>query len=118
MSSFQVAATSVSFIVSDQGFTERKDDVLRVWDLSLYLDSPTDYATLLSLWSGPVSVRTCPGTAGATPYVDIAGGAGAGTLTVDNVADSPFTAALVRLERPSAYPGGSRVCRATFQECP
>lgn len=119
MSSFQapIGGTSVTFTVADQGYAEHQDGLLRTWDLLLYLANATDYATLVSLWSGPVSVRVCPGSAGATAYVDIAGGAGRGTLTVDNVAGSPFTAALVRITRPSAYPGGSRRCSASFQEC-
>lgn len=118
MSSFQVGATSVSFLVVPEAFSERRGDVLRTWDGELYVTTAADYTTLNSLFSGPVSVRTCPGSAGATAYVDIGGGAGKGTLTLDNVAGSPFTAALVRLERGSAYPGGGRRCRATFQEAP
>lgn len=118
MSSFAVGGTSVSFLAPDQGFNERKDSLLRTWDLALYLNSASDFTTLLSLWSGPVTVRVCPGSAGATAYVDIAGGAGKGTLTIDNATGSPFSAALTRLDRPSAYPGGSRHCTATFQECP
>jgi hypothetical protein len=116
MSGFQVSVTNVTFTVADQGFAERRENLLRTWDLVLYLVNPTDYTTLVGLWSGPISVRICPGSAGATAYVDIAGGAGKGTLTLDNVAGSPFTAALVRLDRPSAYPGGGRRVQATFQE--
>lgn len=118
MSSFQVGATSVSFVDSENNFVERRDSLLRSWDIELFLASASDFTTLDGLWSGPVSLRICPGSAGATAYADIGGGAGAGTLTLDNVVGSPFTAALTRIERPSAYPGGGRRCRATFQEVP
>lgn len=118
MSSFQVAATSVTFVVNQDNFTERRDSLLRVWDVELFLTLAADYTTLNGLFSAPVSTRICPGSAGATAYVDIGGGAGKGTLTLDNVAGSPFTAALTRLDRPSAYPGGGRKVRASFQECP
>jgi hypothetical protein len=118
VSSFTVGATSVTFTDSSQGFTERRANLLRTWDLELYVASPTDYATLESLWSGPVSIRVCPGSAGATAYADIAGGAGSGTLVIDNHPGSPFTAALTRLDRSSAYPGGGRRCTVTFMEVP
>jgi hypothetical protein len=118
MSSFQVATTTVLFTVNQDNFSERHDTLLRTWELELYLALAADYATLRGLLSYPVHVGVAPGTAGATMYVDIGGGAGQGTLTIDNVVDSPFTAALTRLDRPSAFPGGGRRCRATFQECP
>jgi hypothetical protein len=78
----------------------------------------TDYTTLSTLYSYPVSIRTCPGSAGATTYADIGGGAGRGTLTLDNVVGSPFNAALTQISRPSAYPGGGRRCRVVFLEVP
>jgi hypothetical protein len=118
MSSFAVSTTTVVFTIDRQGFMEHKANLLRTWDMTLLLASATDYATLASLWSGPVTTRSCPGSAGATPYADIAGGAGKGTLTVDNASDSPYTAALVRIDRPSAYPGGARRVTASFQEVP
>lgn len=118
MSSFTVGATSVTFTAQDQGFVEHKAGLLRTWDMELYLANATDFSTFLSLWSGPVSIRTCPGSAGATAFADIAGGAGSGALVIDNATGSPFTAALVRIDRPSAYPGGGRRCSATFQEVP
>jgi hypothetical protein len=118
VSTFQVAATIASFTVNQDGFTERRDTLLRVWELELFLALSTDYTTLAALMSAPYHVGVCPGSAGVTYYVDIGGGAGQGTLTLDNVVGSPFTAALVRMERPSAYPSGARKVRATFQECP
>src|SRR5258708_1221909 len=121
MSSFQVASTICTFGLAEQAsFSERRDTLLRVWEFDVYLPLVHDYTTLASLFSAAVHVGTCPGLAGAggTMYVDIGGGAGSGTLTLDNVVGSPFTAALVRMERPSAYPGGGRKCRVVFQECP
>lgn len=118
MSSFTVATTAVTFTANQDNFSERKDALLRSWDFEAFLANATDFTTLVSLWSGPVSVRYCPGTAGATAYADIGGGAGSGSLVLDNVVGSPFTAALVRIERPSAYPGGGRRARVTFQEVP
>lgn len=118
MSSFQVSATTATFSVNQDNFSERRDTLLRTWDLELILTLSSDYTALASLMSAPVHVGTCPGTAGVTYYVDIGGGAGSGTLTLDNVVGSPFTAALVRMERPSAYPSGARKVRCSFQECP
>lgn len=118
MSSFQVSATVVSFTAMPDGFSERRDTLLRTWDFDAYLVLATDYTTLASLMSAPYHVGVCPGSAGVTYYVHIGGGAGQGTLSLDNVVGSPFTAALVKMDRPSAYPGGGRKCRVTFQECP
>lgn len=118
MSSFSVGATSVSFTANQDGFNERRDSLLRVWEFEALLASATDFSTLDSLFSSPVSVRICPGSAGATSFADIGGGAGAGTLTLDNVVGSPFTAALTSIGRASAYPGGGRRCRLTFQQVP
>lgn len=118
MSSFQIGATLVNFTVNQDSFSERKDNpVLRTWDLELYLVLVTDYTLLIGLVSGPVTVRLCRGSAGITADIAMGGGPGPGTLTLDNVVGSPFLAAMTRLERPSAYPSGSRRCRVTFQEC-
>lgn len=117
MSSFQIGSTTVNFTVNQESFSERKENpVLRTWDLELYLVLVADYTALIGLVSGPITVRLCRGTAGITADIAMGGGPGPGTLTLDNVVGSPFNAALVRLERPSAYPSGSRRCRVTFQE--
>ena len=118
MSSFTVGANTASFTVNQDGFDEQRPTLLRTWDFEAVLTLSTDYTLLNSLYSYPISVRTCPGSAGATMYVDIGGGAGKGTLTLDNVVGSPFTAVLTRITRPSAYPSGARRCRLTFQESP
>lgn len=118
MSSFVVSGTTATFLVDQDGFNERRDTALRTWDLQLFLAAEADYTTLASLWSGPIHIGLCPGSAGATYYVHVGGGAGPGALTLDNVVGSPFTAVLIRLARPSAYPSGGRKCMATFQEAP
>jgi hypothetical protein len=118
MSSFQVGATLVTFSANMDGFEEQRPTLLRSWTFDAYLALSTDYTVLYSLYSYPVSIRTCPGSAGATSYADIGGGAGRGTLTLDNVIGSPFNAALSQISRPSAYPGGGRRCRVTFLEVP
>jgi hypothetical protein len=117
MSSFQISATTVTFTVNQDNFSERKDNpVLRTWDLELFLALASDYTALIGLVSGPITVRLCRGSAGITADIAMGGGPGPGTLTIDNVIGSPFNAALTHLDRPSAYPGGGRRCRASFQE--
>lgn len=119
MSSFTVSGhTACTFTASQDGFTERWQNHLRTWNFELFLASASDYTTLIALYSEPVVIRLCPGTAGATPYADIGGGVGSGALVLDNVVGSPFTAALTGMDRPSAYPGGGCRVRATFQEVP
>lgn len=118
MSSFQVGATIVNFSANQDGFQEQYLTLLRTWSFEAILTVTTDYTTLISLLSYPITVRACPGSAGATMDVDIGGGVGKGTLTLDNVVGSPFTAALESIQRPSAYPGGGLRARVSFQECP
>lgn len=118
MSTFQISATTVTFLVNQDRFVERWANLLRTWDLELYLPASSDYTALAGLLSQPIHVGFCPGSAGGTPYVQIGGGAGPGTLTLDSVVGSPFNAALASIERPSAYPGGGRTVRVSFQECP
>lgn len=118
MSSFQIGLTLVTFTANMDSFSEQYQTMLRTWDCEIYLTASTDYLTLVSLLSYPVSIRACPGSAGVTMVADIAGGAGKGSLALDNVIGSPFNAVLTRIERPSAYPSGGRRCRVTFQEVP
>lgn len=106
----------MTFTDSAAGFQEQWPTLLRTWDFEAYLALVADYATLTALLSYPYVVRSCPGPAGVTMKVDIGGGAGIGTLVIDNHASSPFNAILVRIGRPSAYPGGSRRVRLSFQE--
>lgn len=118
MSTFQVGVGLVTFTADQEGFSERTDGGLRVWDFTTLLVLSTDYTAMYALRSWLVSKRPIPaGTALAT-VVDVGGGAGKGTLTLDNVLGSPFTAVLTRIQRPSAYPGGSRRVQVTFEEVP
>jgi hypothetical protein len=116
VSSFTVSATAVTFLDSAADFQEQWPTLLRTWDFEAYLTLTTDYATLASLLTYPYTVRSCPGPAGVTMRVDVGGGAGFGTLVIDNHPSSPFNAILVRITRPSGYPGGGRRVRLGFQE--
>lgn len=118
MSQFQVGLTTVVFTANQDGFGEQYQSILRTWDFEALLTASTDYTTMVSLLSYPVTLRACPGSAGVTMTADIAGGAGRGTLTLDNVIGSPFNAVLTRIARPSSFPSGGRRCRVTFLEVP
>lgn len=118
MSSFAIGLTTVNFEANQDGFQEQYPTLLRTWSFEAILTVTTDYVTLAGLLSYPISIRSCPGSAGATMFADIGGGAGAGTLTLDNVVGSPFNAALSSIQRPSAFPGGGLRARVSFQEVP
>lgn len=115
-STFAIGANTVSFTADENGFTERIDGGLRVWDFTAFLVLSTDYTLLFSLRSWLVSKKPIPSGAASATFVDVGGGAGKGTLTLTNVLGSPFTAVLTRIQRPSAYPGGSRKVQVTFEE--
>lgn len=119
MSTFQIAASIVTFTADQEGFVERMDGPMRVWEFTTFLALVADYTLLYSLRSWLVSKRPIPGgTSSLADYVDVGGGAGKGTLTLTNVLGSPFTAVLTRIQRPSAYPGGGRKVLVTFEETP
>lgn len=118
MSTFVVGVTTATFTADQEGFSERMDAGLRVWDFNALLVLATDYTTLYALRSWLVSKRPIPGGLASSTVVDIGGGAGKGTFTFDNVLGSPFTAVLTRIQRPSAYPGGGRKVQVTFEEVP
>lgn len=118
MSTFVIGVTTGTFTADQEGFVERTDGGLRVWEFTALLTLAADYATLFSLRSWLVSKRPIPGGTAAATVVDVGGGAGKGTLTLDNVVGSPFTAVLSRIERPSAYPGGGRKTHVSFEEVP
>ena len=118
MSTFVISSTTSTFTADQDGFSERTDPQsgLRVWTFTALLTASSDYTTLFGLLSWLVSKKAMPGGTGR--FVDIGGGAGKGTLTLDNVVGSPFTAALTSINRPSAYPSGSRKAQVTFEEVP
>jgi hypothetical protein len=116
VSSFAVGATTVTIQEQSDGFQEQYPTLLRTWEFDALLTLTTDYTTLVTLVTYPITVRACPGPAGVTMITDYGGGAGPGTLTLDNVVGSPFSAMLIRISRPSAYPGGARKVHLSFQE--
>jgi hypothetical protein len=120
VSSFVVGITTATFTADQDGFNERTEPQsgLRVWTFKALLALTTDYTTLFSLQSWLVTKRAMPGGASTTRYADVGGGAGRGTLTLDNVVGSPFFAVLTQINRPSAYPSGARYAQVTFEEVP
>ncbi|GAC1397733.1 MAG: hypothetical protein NVSMB60_08090 [Mycobacterium sp.] len=118
MSTFAIGLSTVTFVADQPSFNERNDGGLRVWEFNAYLSLPADYTTLFSLRSWLVSKRAIPGGSALATVIDVGGGAGKGTLTLDFVLGSPFTAILTRITRPSSYPGGGRRAIVTFDESP
>jgi hypothetical protein len=118
MSTFVIGGTTATFTADQDGFSEsvERQTGLRTWTFSAILTLPADYTTLFGLRSWLVTRKAMPG--GAAVFADIAGGAGRGTLTLDNVVGSPFFAALSAITRPSAYPSGARKASVTFEEVP
>lgn len=118
MTSFVIGATTATFVADQNGFNEKTDPAtgLRIWTFAALFTLTTDYTTLFGLLSWLVSKKAMPGGTGV--FADIAGGAGKGTLTLDNVVGSPFGAALTSITRPSAYPSGGRRAQVQFDEVP
>jgi hypothetical protein len=118
MSTFVIGATTSTFTAESEGYSERTEPQtgLRVWSFTGLFSAATDYTTLFGLLSWLVTKKAMPGGTGR--FADIGGGAGKGTLTLDNVVGSPFTAALTSLNRPSAYPSGQRKAQVVFEEVP
>lgn len=116
MSTFVIGVNTATFTANQDGFMERMDGPMRVWDFEAILALTADYTMLYSLRSWLLSKRVIP--SGTTIYADIGGGAGRGQLTLDNVLGSPFNAVLTRIQRPSAYPSGARRVQVTFEEVP
>jgi len=103
MSSFNVGGTNVSFIATIEGFSD-KGGPLEEITLGLLIANATDWGALFSLRSWSVTQRPIPG--GNIVYVDIAGGAGVGSLNIDNL-DS-HSAILIALTRAEIEPGSLR----------
>lgn len=103
MSQFAVAGTIATFTALLTGFSD-KGGALETITFGIEVDSATEWGALFSLRSWSVSQRPIPG--GNTVYVDIGGGAGAGTLTLDNL-DS-HTAVLTDVSRDLLEPGSLR----------
>lgn len=118
MSTFVISATTSTFTADSEGFSEATDPQtgLRTWSFTALLAAASDFTTLFGLRSWLVSRYAMPGGSGR--FADVGGGAGSGAFTLDNAVGSPFTAVLVGINRPSAYPGGARKAQVTFWEVP
>jgi hypothetical protein len=101
MSSYSVSGTTVNFTALD-GLSD-KGLMLEEITVNILIDNASDWGALFSLRSWAVTQRPIPG--GNTVYVDVAGGAGPGTLHIDTL-DS-HTAILTALSR-SEVDGGLR----------
>lgn len=107
MSSFNVAGTSVSFLATTEGFSD-KGGPLEEITVGLLVPDATSWGALFSLRSWAVTQRPVPG--GTNVIVDIGGGAGVGTLHIDNL--DPHQAVMIALSRAEIEPGSLR-SRAT-----
>ena len=120
MSSFTAtqSGSSAEFIAVQEGYSSRAGP-LEEKRIPLVVDSATAWGALFQLVTPRdlVSVRTCRGAIGAsvvsTTKVDIGGGAGEGTLVLDDV--GTWTALLVELsDEPFASDTGRRLAQAVF----
>lgn len=114
-SSFVIGGTTVNFLLVDRDGFDETCGVGIEFRLTALLASVADFNTLLTLRTPAVDVAFPPGAALTTlPVIDVLYGAGSGTLTIDNVTGSPFTALLKELQRPSATPDGKVRASCTF----
>lgn len=113
MSSFSAGGTGVSFTVLETAFND-KGGPLEEFTCQILVNSATEWGALFSLRSWNVSLRPIPG--GNTVYVDIGGGAGEGTLSIDDLngggAALSHKAVMTGLSRDYVEPGSIRT-RAT-----
>lgn len=109
MASFQVGGLTASFTALSLGFND-KGGALEQITVGILVDSATVWGALFSLRSWSVTQRPIPG--GNTVYVDIGGGAGPGSLTIEHL-DS-HTAVLLDLSRDMIDPGGRSKGSAVF----
>jgi len=110
MSTFSVSGTTVTFAATSDGFSD-KGGALEEITVGLLIDNASVWGALFSLRSWAVSQRPVPG--GNNVIVDIGGGAGVGSLNIDNL-DS-HQAILISLARSEIEPGSLRSrASATF----
>ena len=107
MSSFSVSGTGVSFDATTESFND-KGGPLEEITVGMLIPDATSWGALFSLRSWNVIQRPIPGS--DTVYVDVGGGAGPGSLNIDNL-DS-HSAILISLSRAEIEPGTLR-SRAT-----
>lgn len=102
ITSFSVGGTNVSFTALD-GFSDKAGPLEEI-TCNILVNSASEWGALFSLRSWAVTQRPIPG--GNVIYVDIGGGAGPGSLSIDNL-DS-HTAVLTALSRTEIEPGTLR----------
>jgi hypothetical protein len=103
VSSFSVGGTGVTFDATADGFSD-KGGPLEEITVGLLIENASAWGALFSLRSWNVSQRPVPG--GNNVIVDIGGGAGVGSLSIDNL-DS-HQAILITLTRAEIEPGTLR----------
>lgn len=118
MSDFTVGGTSALFTATEEQFSD-KSGLLEELVLKILVDDSTQWGALFSLVTPKdlISTRACRGVAGARPTVviDIGGGAGLGTLTLDDYAFSGQQALLTDVSSEAPFPtSDTRVGHATF----
>lgn len=104
MSSFSVSGTTANFTALGTQFADRGGALEQI-TIGILVESAGDWGALFSLRSWSVTQRPIPG--GNTVYVDIGGGAGAGSLNIDNL-DS-HSAILMDVSRDLLEPGAARM---------
>lgn len=103
MTSFSVGGTSASFTALSTSYSDRGGALEQI-TVGILVDNASIWGAFFSLRSWGVTQRPIPG--GSNVYVDIQGGAGAGTLNLDNF-DS-HTAILTDISRDLVEPGAAR----------
>jgi hypothetical protein len=113
VSTFTIGATTATFdaveSISDKASSEGLEEIT----VGLLFASPFDWGAFFSLRSWKVTQRAIPG--GNNVYVDIGGGAGVGSLAIDNL--DPHDAILIgeSINRTEIEPGTLRTkAAATF----
>jgi hypothetical protein len=116
MSTFTVGADTASFLVYDQGFRDSLVSTIEEWTLPIMVSDAATWGLLNTLRSPKelVTIRTIAGQVSNPPQVviDIGGGGGQGTLTVDNL--DAHTAILVGLDRTWIAQDGSSLAVSTW----
>ncbi len=110
MSSFGIGGTIVTFDLIDTSFKDTGGP-LEEFVCTILVANATDWGALFSLRSWQVTQRVIPG--GNIVYVDIGGGAGVGSLVLDNL--STHSAVMTALSRTYVEPGTLRsLAQATW----
>jgi len=118
MSSFTVDSGTAAFTAVQEGYSS-SSGALEQKKIPVVVESSDAWGALFGLVTPRdlVSVRTCRGAIGAaivsTTRVDVGGGAGEGTLVLDNI--GTWSALLVDLQDEAfEVTTGRRLCQATF----